>query len=192
MNNRMLTTGEIAEHCGVNFRTVIRWIKAGHLKAFQLPGRGDNRVTLADFIGFLKHNNMPIPAEFQEYQRRVLIVDDDVNLASALQRTLRRAGFETAVAHDGFQAGAQAEVFSPSAITLDLQMPGIGGPDVIKFLRSSAHLKNIKILVVSAMPRQELEEAVAAGADDALSKPFDNADLVDRLHRLTGFEPQSE
>jgi excisionase family DNA binding protein len=187
----MLTTGEIAEHCGVNFRTVIRWIKAGHLNAFQLPGRGDNRVTLPDFLGFLKQHNMPVPAEFEEHQRRVLIVDDDVNLTNAMQRVLRRAGFETAVAHDGFQAGAQAETYSPNAITLDLQMPGIDGMGVIGFLRGSESLKDVKILVVSAMPRQRLDEALGAGADDVLAKPFENSDLLDRLYRLTGLQPQA-
>ncbi len=62
---RNLTTGDIAKLCGVNFRTVIRWIQRGHLKAFQLPGRGDNRVQVADFIEFLNENNMPIPEELQ-------------------------------------------------------------------------------------------------------------------------------
>ena len=63
---QILTTGEIARYCGVNFRTVIRWIERGRLKAYQLPGRGDNRVTVEDFIDFLKVNSMPIPEEFSQ------------------------------------------------------------------------------------------------------------------------------
>jgi len=65
VDKRTLTTGEIARYCGVNFRTVIRWIKRGYLNAFQLPGRGDNRVEVEDFLIFLKKNNIPIPEEFQ-------------------------------------------------------------------------------------------------------------------------------
>lgn len=62
---RMLTTGEIAQHCGVNARTVIRWIKRGYLNAYQLPGRGDNRVAVEDFVNFLKAHDMPIPEGLQ-------------------------------------------------------------------------------------------------------------------------------
>lgn len=186
MSKRMLTTGEVAEYCGVNFRTVIRWIKAGQMKAFQLPGRGDNRVTASDFLEFLREHGMPIPDEFRPHDRRVLIVDDDTNLARAIERTLRRAGFETTVAHDGFQAGALAETFAPSAMTLDLRMPGLRGLDVIGFVRGRENLKNIGILVVSAMPPKDLEEALKAGADDVLAKPFENAALVEKVSRLTG------
>ena len=62
---RILTTGEIAEYCGVNFRTVIRWIKRGHLEAYQLPGRGDNRIKVEDFIHFLDEHKMPIPDDLR-------------------------------------------------------------------------------------------------------------------------------
>jgi excisionase family DNA binding protein len=65
VEKRTLTTGEIAQYCGVNFRTVIRWIKRGYLDAFQLPGRGDNRIEVEDFLVFLKKNNIPIPKEFR-------------------------------------------------------------------------------------------------------------------------------
>lgn len=58
---RALTTGEIAKFCGVNFRTVIRWIEKGYMSAYKLPGRGDNRVTIDEFLRFLESNNMPVP-----------------------------------------------------------------------------------------------------------------------------------
>ena len=63
-DKRILTTGEIANYCGVNFRTVIRWIQRGQLRAYQLPGRGDNRVEVHNFIAFLRENNIPIPRDF--------------------------------------------------------------------------------------------------------------------------------
>lgn len=61
-----LTTGEAARFCGVNFRTVIRWIKRGHLRAYQLPGRGDNRIETKEFLAFLARNEMPVPEELRE------------------------------------------------------------------------------------------------------------------------------
>ncbi|MEW6756496.1 MAG: response regulator [Candidatus Latescibacterota bacterium] len=188
MEKRSLTTGEIAKYCGVNFRTVIRWIKKGHLKAFQLPGRGDNRVMVKDFLDFLKRHQMPVPEEFQETDHRVLIVEDDPSMARNIQRVLRRAGFETEVAHDGFSAGALSQTFLPAVITLDLRMPGLGGLDVIEFVRSTKTLEDTKILVVSAMPEADLQKALAAGADAVLEKPFRNEELVEKVARLAGVE----
>jgi len=184
----VLTTGEIAQYCKVNFRTVIRWIKRGHLRAYQLPGRGDNRVEVGDFLRFLHQHNMPVPGEFQRSARRVLIVDDDQATAHAIQRVLRRAGFETEVAFDGFSAGVLAESFAPEVMTLDLRMPGLGGLEVLGFVRSHPHLQAIKILVVSGLPPAQLAEALAGGADEAMEKPFDNAALVEKVCLLAGVE----
>ena len=186
MEKPSLTTGEIADYCGVNFRTVIRWIKRGHLKAYQLPGRGDNRVEIRDFVNFLRENEMPIPDDFRKYSMRVLIVDDDTSMAKNIQRVLHRAGFETEIALDGFQAGTLAESFTPSVMTLDLKMPGLSGLEVIRFARSKDNLKHIKIVVVSAMPQQDLDEALSAGADCVLEKPFNNDELVEKVSDLMG------
>jgi len=183
---RMLTTGEIAKYCGVNFRTVIRWIERGHIKSFKLPGRGDNRVTIEAFLDFLREHQMPIPDEFRNTSNRILIVEDEPPMANAIQRVLRSAGYETLIASDGFSAGALFGTFNPALATLDLRIPGMGGLDVLKFVRSTDVLKDIRILVVSAMPQQDLDDALAAGADDVLSKPFQNEELVDKVKALMG------
>ena len=193
LEKKTLTTGEIASYCEVNFRTVIRWIKRGHLKAYQLPGRGDNRVVLEDFLAFLREHRMPIPDELDpagkgedEGKPRVLIVDDEESMAKTIERALRRAGYETQITLDGFQAGALVESYRPHLMTLDLRMPGLGGEDVVRFVRSQESLNELKILVVSALAQNDLDAALAAGADDALSKPFENKELVDKAGRLVG------
>jgi excisionase family DNA binding protein len=181
---RTLTTGEIASHCGVNFRTVIRWIERGCLNAYKLPGRGDNRVTVEEFVRFLVENQMPVPAEFQNQHKRVLIVEDESQTARTIRRALEKAGFEIQIAQDGFRAGALLGVFSPAVITLDLQMPGLSGMDIIGFVRSTPSLENTGILVVSSMQEQLLQTAIDAGADDVLSKPFRNEQLVEKVSAL--------
>ncbi len=191
MEKTVLTTGEIAQYCNVNFRTVIRWIKRGHLKAYQLPGRGDNRVAVGDFLRFLQQHNLPVPGEFRHPAPRALIVDDDQGTAQAIQRVLRRAGFETQVAFDGFSAGARMESFAPDVMTLDLRMPGLGGLEVLGFVRSHPRLQAIKILVVSGLPQARLQEALARGANEVLAKPFENAVLVEKASRLAGIETQA-
>jgi CheY-like chemotaxis protein len=183
---RNLTTGDIAKLCGVNFRTVIRWIQRGHLKAFQLPGRGDNRVLVKDFLEFLRNNNMPIPEEMLPPATSVLIVEDDKRMADAISRALKRKGFSTMIAHDGFYAGCMAVSSKPSVMTLDLKMKGLGGLEVLKAIRKDPELAGIKVLVVSAMPENKLTEARKAGADDVLEKPFQNKELVEKVSRLAG------
>ena len=86
---KTLTTGEIAKICDVNLRTVIRWIERGDLKGFKLPGRGNNRITLHDFVNFLKLHDMPIPAELiHDRDNHILIVDDEVPFSKSIQRVL--------------------------------------------------------------------------------------------------------
>ena len=183
---RALTTGEVAKHCGVNLRTVIRWIERGHLKAYQLPGRGDNRVEIADFVAFLHANRMPVPAELQEGPRRVLVVEDDEQVAGILARALKEAGYEVALAEDGFQAGTLLGTLVPAVMTVDLRMSGMGGLEVIRQVRGNPRLAGVKILIVSAMPKAELEEALKAGADGILQKPFEPEALLAAVSRLAG------
>ncbi len=181
---KVFKTGEVAKICGVHLRTVIRWIERGELNAYQLPGRGDNRITADNLVLFLKKNDLPLPAELQLTQQRILVVDDDHDMAATLQRFLQRANFETAVAHDGFQAGNKLANFSPSLITLDLKMPGMSGLSVIKYIRLQEQMTNLKILVISALDEPELAHAVEIGADAFIQKPFNNKQLLERIKTL--------
>ncbi len=181
-----LTTGEIARYCKVSFTTVHRWIDQGHLKAYQNPGGGNHRIEVQDFVDFLHQNSMPIPRELQGRPARVLIVDDEPAVTRSIQRALRNAGFETEIASDGFKAGLLLESFAPTVMALDLKMPGMSGLEVIKQVRSTPHLAHIKILIVSGLVQEELDEALAAGADDVLVKPFDEQVIVEKVLWLAG------
>lgn len=184
IEKKTLTTGEIAKYCGVHFRTVIRWIEKGHLKAYQLPGRGDNRVNLEDFLNFLQSHEMPIPEDLKGHSKRVLVVDDELRMANAIERVLKRGGYEVQSAQDGFQAGVLLGTFCPSVITLDLMMPSISGIETLNFIRSRAPSTYVKILVISAAPEKLVEEALQKGADDFLAKPFKNEELLEKVDLL--------
>ena len=183
---RNLTTGDIAKLCGVNFRTVIRWIQRGHLKAYQLPGRGDNRIQMADFLTFLQENEMPIPEELQQTSHRVLIVQGDAKVAKSIERTLKRADFETMIAVDGLAAGTLAITYSPAVVVLDPQMAGLGGLGALTTLRSRPELADMKVLVVSGMSERKMKDALAAGADDVLGRPYKGPELIKRVTKLAG------
>ncbi len=78
-------------------------------------------------------------------------MDDDHAMAAAMQRVLKRAGFETRVAHDGFSAGSMLASFKPALMTLDLSMPNMNGFEVLDFISKEKMYQNLKILVVSAL-----------------------------------------
>lgn len=185
-NKRTLTTGEAAQYCGVSFRTVIRWIEKGRLKAYQLPGRGDNRIPIKDFIDFLQENQFPIPeelAEFSENNDRILIIDDDVSMAKAIKRAISAHPYEIKMIHNSFEAGAELVEFKPHLITLDLSMPGMDGFQVLKSIR--AHYKKpVKVLILSALPQPELEKTLLLGADDFIKKPFKSEVLSEKIKNL--------
>lgn len=183
---KTLSTGEIAKLCDVNLRTVIRWIERGALKGFKLPGRGNNRVRVEDFLAFLVEHEIPIPAELQEENRKVLVVDDEPAIARALQRVLRKHGLVAEVAADGFQAGTKLMKERPLLVTLDLSMPGLSGYDVLSFVRETPEISSTKILVISALGGDALQKAIDLGADAILNKPFDNQELVDVINQLVG------
>ena len=179
-----LTTGQVAKYCGVNFRTVIRWIERGQLRAFKLPGRGDNRIELPHFLEFLRKHDMPIPAELASIPDRALVVEDDLVMARTISRALQRQGFETRTAEDCFQAGVLLGTFAPGVVTLDPQIAGASGLEALRFMRSIDRFKGTKVLVVSAIPQAQLDEALEAGADDVLPKPFTGEQLAQRLLTL--------
>jgi two-component system response regulator VicR len=180
----VLTSGEIARLCNVNFRTVLRWIERGDLPAYKLPGRGDNRIRRDDFLEFVSANQMPLPEEFQPDTRRVLVVDDEAHMARSIRRVLKNEGFEVQTASDGFRAGTYLGTFAPAVVTLDLQMPGLSGFDVLSFIRQTAGLDKIRILVVSGLDDAHLQKALAEGADAVLQKPFTNEELVAKVNIL--------
>ncbi|TQV71795.1 response regulator [Exilibacterium tricleocarpae] len=181
---RVLTTGEAAKYCGVTFRTVIRWIERGRLKAYKLPGRGDHRIRADDFVAFLRENQMPVPGDLADDNRMILVIEDQPEMAAAIRRVLKRAGYDVEVAADGFVAGTLLSQLKPCLITLDLKMPGIDGHQVLTYVREHEEHAQSKVLVISAETPEGLERALQNGANDILPKPFDNNELLAKVERL--------
>ncbi len=180
---KTLTPGEIALYCDVHQRTVSRWIASGQLKGFKLPGRGNYRVVLSDFIEFLHRQKIPVPLNLTE-RPAILVVDDEAAYRRAIQRALQQADYAVTQANDGFQAGVLLLQLKPALMTLDLQMPGLDGFEVLKFIRQQPDLKQLKVLVISALAPSYLQQALASGADAVLEKPFENQALLDSINAL--------
>ena len=180
----VLTTGEAAKVCGVHLRTVLRWIERGWLQSYQLPGRGDHRVQIEELRRFMREHGIPDRSRPATSARRVLIVEDEPAMARAIERVLKRAGYTTMIAADGFAAGALLYSFRPSVMTLDLKMPGMDGIAVLRFLQQAELPMPLKTLVVTADSEERIREAVALGAAGVLRKPFANQELLETVNRL--------
>jgi excisionase family DNA binding protein len=188
--NETLTSSEAARICGVSFRTVIRWIERNELQGYRLPGRGDYRVLATELRRFMSLHGIPDPEEMPGQPKRILVVDDEAAMASAIRRTLRQDGFEVATASDGFLAGSMLHSFKPHLMTLDLHMPGIDGFGVLRFLREQPPPFPLKVLVVSGESEPRLRQALELGAHGALAKPFENEDLRQAVARILGEAPR--
>ena len=112
-------------------------------------------------------------------KQKILIVDDDNNIAELISLYLTKECFDTKIVNDGEEALQAFETYSPNLILLDLMLPGIDGYQVCREVRTKS---NIPIIMLSA--KGEIFDKVLGlelGADDYMMKPFDSKELVARV-----------
>ena len=118
---------------------------------------------------------------------RVLVVEDDEEIAQVLQRSLRLEGYEVRIAGDGEAALDQSAAFNPDLVILDLGLPKLDGIEVARRLRST---DDVPILMLTARDALESRvEGLDSGADDYLVKPFERQELLARLRALLRRRP---
>jgi DNA-binding response OmpR family regulator len=112
-------------------------------------------------------------------KQKILIVDDDNNIAELISLYLTKECFDTKIVNDGESALSAVETFRPDLMLLDLMLPGIDGYQVCREIRSHSSLP---IIMLSA--KGEVFDKVLGlelGADDYMEKPFDSKELVARV-----------
>jgi len=179
----VLTTGEAARYCGVNFRTVIRWIERGQLKAYKLPGRGDHRICVEDFVGFLRENAMPVPAELAVANRKVLLLSVSGDLLAGRQ-ALQQAGCEVEIAADSFSAGALMACSKPALLVLDTNVEGVNGMQVLDTIRSRSEFSSVAVLLVAPQGDPDQQRWLDAGADAVVAAGCTGDELAGRINLL--------
>ena len=112
-------------------------------------------------------------------KQRILIVDDDENIAELISLYLMKECYDTKIVGDGESALKEVPVFKPNLILLDLMLPGMDGFEICKEIRNH---KNTPILMVSAK-KDDIDKirGLGLGADDYIMKPFDSKELVARV-----------
>jgi DNA-binding response OmpR family regulator len=118
---------------------------------------------------------------------RVLVVEDDADIADVLRRSLRNEGYDVKTSEDGVDALDVAAGFVPDLVVLDLGLPRLDGVEVCRRLRADS---DVPILMLTA--RSETGDRVAgldSGADDYLAKPFERQELLARIRALLRRRP---
>jgi len=185
----VFTTGEAAKICKVSQQTIIRCFDNGQLKGFRVPGSRFRRIPREMLYKFMKDNGIPTDA-LESGRRKVLLVDDDVELVEVMTKFLEEDGrFDVKIATTGFDAGMLVKEYRPDMIVLDVMLPDINGKEVCQRVRADNTMEDVRILCISGMIEDDkIQDLRLAGADDFMHKPFDAEQLIDRMCKMLDME----
>lgn len=113
---------------------------------------------------------------------RILIIEDEQDLAGLVEYNLRATGFETETANTGAGGLAKARARMPDLVLLDLMLPDVAGSEVLRMLKSDSELRKVPVVIVSAKGQEsDRIQGLEAGADDYVVKPFSVRELMLRV-----------
>ncbi len=186
----VFTTGEAAKICKVSQQTIIRCFDNGQLKGFRVPGSRFRRIPRDMLYKFMKDNGIPTDA-LESGKRKVLLVDDDVELVELMTKVLEEDGrFEIRTANTGFDAGMLVKEYRPDMIVLDVMLPDINGKEVCHRVRGDHTLEDVRILCISGMVEEDkIADLMTSGANEFLQKPFEVEQLVELMCKQLDVEP---
>ncbi len=117
-------------------------------------------------------------------RKKILVVEDDLDLVELLCFNLRRAGFSVGTANDGIEALKKARTLSPDLILLDLMLPELDGLAVCEILRRDPATAAVPIIMLTAMSGQIARfTGLSSGANDFITKPFSPKFLLERVQQ---------
>jgi DNA-binding response OmpR family regulator len=128
-------------------------------------------------------------SSLMETKRKIYIVEDDPDLQHLLQFSLARAGYHVTIFPTGYPVIAMTDQW-PDIFIIDIELPGINGLEICRWLKHHDDSKNIPVLFLSAAPYLK-NLAQNVGGNDYLEKPFDLAALISKINEFTRSEPIS-
>ena len=152
------------------------------LEGFRIPGSKFRRIPYESLIKFMKDNKIPI-REIETGKKKVLIVDDDAEIVELMVDVLVRDGrFEVKTASSGYDAGIVTENFCPDLIILDYMLGDVNGNVVCETIKRNPKFTNTRIVIISGVVNEsEIGDLLKAGAEEFIRKPFNIAELVDKI-----------
>jgi len=124
-------------------------------------------------------------------QKKILVVDDEINILKTLTDLLSSSGYEVVTAMDGKAGIEMAKKAKPDLVLLDIMMPKVSGIELLKQVKSKTKHAHIPIIVLSAKSNIEtIEEAMKNYADKYITKPYDPQDLLTSIQ--TALDRSSE
>ncbi|HAZ08962.1 MAG TPA: hypothetical protein DCZ01_10705 [Elusimicrobia bacterium] len=189
MPEKTYTTHDIARFCDVYPSSVAKWINDGELRSYQTVG-GHHRVTREDLAVFLQRLRIALPSELSSLMR-VLIVDDDVEVARVLEGAFGRPPklFQTEVCHDGIEALIRIGQQPPDLVILDVVLPKMDGVQVCRVLKTKPETRGIKVIAISGRNTPSTEKKLAEVKVDAFfRKPLDHDELLAKAAELLKLE----
>lgn len=177
-----VTTRAAAKLCGVSIFSIQRWFDEGRLTGSTLPG-GRRRISVTSMNDFMRKHNITPDTGGKGGSRRVLLVDDDAKVLSAMREGLTTAGgFTVRTASSGLEAGLAITEFQPEAIVLDVMLEDVPGVQIVRRIRESQSGRGVRIVAISGKAEpSDVDEIIAAGANAFLRKPFTIPDLMKAL-----------
>lgn len=177
------TTFEAAKICHVTHHSIKNWIKQGLIKASRTPG-GHYRILEKDLDSFREAYDM-FPRDKGPEKRRVMIVDDDPDALALMETILTDEDVDLIKVSNATEVGLKAAQLGPDLILLDFLMPEVNGFEVCKALRENELTRNIPIMAVTCLTKeQDIERIFEAGADEYLAKPFKVEQLQEKVRDL--------
>ncbi len=118
-------------------------------------------------------------------QAKILIVDDEPNILLSLDFLMRRGGHQVFIARNGSEAMELLNSNQPDLVLLDIMMPDVDGYDICKFIKSSPHHAQTKVIFLSAKSKEsDIKYGLEVGADDYMTKPFSTRALMQKVDDL--------
>ena len=116
---------------------------------------------------------------------RVLLIEDEPNIAEAIRFILSRDGWEVTVEENGAQALPRVADVKPDLVILDLMLPGMSGVEILSSLRADPATEALRVLMLTAKGQgRDREAAERAGVSAFMSKPFSNAEMRAQVRAL--------
>ncbi|OFZ67710.1 MAG: hypothetical protein A2V79_01900 [Betaproteobacteria bacterium RBG_16_56_24] len=125
--------------------------------------------------------------------RRILVVDDSLSVRKALMQLLQDAAFEVKGAGDGMEAIREIRLFKPHLVCTDLEMPNMNGLELVQHLRLEESTRHLPVIMITSRSMDKhRDQAMRAGVDAYLTKPYTDADLLQHVHNTLQAVPVRE